>query len=465
MPQTLFDKIWDAHRVAVRADGRELIYMDRHLIHERHAPKAFERLARSGRAVRRPDLTFAVQDHSISTLPGRDDLSNPEGTDFLRAMRAGARRHQIRLYDVDDPEQGISHVVAPELGLVLPGATHVVPDSHACTVGGVGALAFGCGTTELEHVLVTQVLALKKPGAMRIRLDGLLEEGVSALDVALHVMRVLGLDCARGHVIEYGGAIASAMSVEQRFTLCNMAVEMGARSGFVPADEATYEWLAGRPWAPQGEQWETALAAWRALSSDPDAVFDRDCVVDCGGLQPQVTWGTNQSQVVDVSGRVPDPEVLPQAQRAAARRALAYMDLQPGMPMAGLPIQRVFIGSCTAARLSDLAAAAEVARGRHVAPGVTALISPGSTTVRRQAEALGLDRIFKDAGFLWGESGCSMCGAGNGDMGLPEERCVSTTSRNFEGRQGRAVRTHLAGPALAAAAAIAGRIVDHRHLG
>jgi 3-isopropylmalate/(R)-2-methylmalate dehydratase large subunit len=462
MPQTLLDKIWDSHLVARRGDGRDLIYMDRHLLHERHAPRAFEKLAKSGRAVRRPDLTFAVQDHSISTLPGRDDFSNPEGTDFLQAMRAGSRKNAIRLFDLGDPEQGISHVVAPELGMVLPGATHVVPDSHACTVGGVGALAFGCGTTELEHVLVTQVMAMSKPKSMRIRLDGELSVGVSALDVALHIVRVLGIDCARGHAIEYTGDIVRSMSIESRFTLCNMAVEMGARTGLVPADDTTFAWLAGRPWAPQNKEWETALATWRLMVSDSDAVFDRDTVVDCTGLQPQITWGTNQAQVINISDHVPELSTLPAENRAAAERALDYMALTPGAALAGLPIQRVFIGSCTAARLSDLHAAAAIARGRHVADGVVALISPGSTTVRRQAEAAGLHTIFKDAGFLWGESGCSMCGAGNGDMGRAGERCVSTTSRNFEGRQGRLVRTHLASPQTAAAAAIAGHIVDHR---
>jgi 3-isopropylmalate/(R)-2-methylmalate dehydratase large subunit len=463
MAQTLFDKIWDAHRVAARADGRDLIYIDRHALHELHAPHAFKKLAQSGRPVRRPDLTFSVQDHTVSTRPGRDDMTNAQSTPFLQAMREGSRRNGIKLFDIDDPEQGISHVVAPELGMVLPGATHAVPDSHACTVGGLGALAFGCGTSELEHILATQVIALKRPKCMRIRLEGRLAPHVTAKDVALRIIAEVGIAGGRGHAVEYAGAAVRQMSIESRLTLCNLSIEMGARSGFVAPDETTFSWLAGRPWAPHGLQWDAALAHWVTLVSDDDAQFDREVLLDCGDLEPQITWGTDPSQVVGVTGRVPAASSDP-AQEPAFRRALDYMGLTPGMAVAGLRVQRVFIGSCTNSRLPDLEAAAAVVRGRHVAAGVTALVVPGSSTVKRQAEAAGLDQVFRDAGFFWGESGCSMCAGGNGDRGEAGERCVSTTNRNFEGRQGKGVRTHLVSPATAAASAIAGRIVDVRQM-
>ncbi len=464
MPQTLFDKIWESHLVARRVDGRDLIYIDRHVLHELHGPHAFEKLAKADRRVRRPDLTFSMQDHTVATKPGRDDTTNPEGTAFLRAQREGSRRHGIRIFDLGDPEQGISHVVAPELGMVLPGATHAVPDSHACTVGGLGALAFGVGTTELEHVLATQVLATKRPRRMRVRLDGRLADHVGAKDVALRIIAEIGVAGARGHAVEYAGAVARAMAIESRLTLCNLAIEMGARSGFVAPDDATFSWIAGRPWAPQGALWDQALAGWRTLVTDPDATFDQDIAIDCADLAPQITWGTDPSQVIPVTDRVPDPDAAAPERRAALRHALAYMGLAPGTPIAGLAVNRVFIGSCTNSRLPDLAEAAAVVRGRRVADGVVALVVPGSSTVKRQAEAAGLDRVFRDAGFLWGESGCSMCASSNGDRGEPGERCLSTANRNFENRQGTGVRTHLVGPAMAAAAAVAGRIVDVRRM-
>jgi 3-isopropylmalate/(R)-2-methylmalate dehydratase large subunit len=464
MPKTLFDKIWDAHLVARRADDRELVYIDRHVLHELHAPHAFEQLDKQQRPVRRPDLTFSMQDHTVATRPDRDDSSNPSGAAFLKAMREGSRRNGIRLFDIDDPEQGISHVVAPELGMVLPGATHAVPDSHASTVGGLGALAFGCGTSELAHILATQVMALRRPKRMRIALEGRLAPHVTAKDVALRLIGELGVGGARGYAVEYAGAAVRAMSMESRMTLCNLNIEMGGRSGFVAPDESTFSWIAGRPYAPQGAMWDAALAHWRTLESDEAAAFDREHVLDCSGLEPQVTWGTDPSQVLGISGRVPDPAAAEPSQRAAIESALAYMGLTPGMALAGLPVNRVFIGSCTNSRLPDLAAAAEVVRGRRVAAGVVAMVVPGSTTVKRQAEAAGLDRVFRDAGFFWGESGCSMCAGGNGDRGEPGERCVSTTNRNFEHRQGPKVRTHLVSPATAAASAVAGRIVDVRQL-
>ena len=464
MPRTLFDKIWDAHLVARRTDGRDLVYIDRHVLHELHAPHAFEQLEKQRRPVRRPDLTFSMQDHTVATRPGRDDSTNPSGAAFIRAMREGSRRNGIRVFDIDDPEQGISHVVAPELGMVLPGATHAVPDSHASTVGGLGALAFGCGTTELAHILATQVMALRRSKRMLIRLDGRLGPQVTAKDVALRIIAELGVAGARGHVVEYAGAAVRTMPMESRMTLCNLNIEMGGRSGFVAPDDSTFSWLAGRPFAPQGDFWERALAHWRTLKSDDDAAFDCEHGLDCGSLEPQITWGTDPSQVLGISGRVPDPSAVDPSRRAAAESALAYMGLEPGMALAGLPVDRVFIGSCTNSRLPDLLAAAEVVRGRRVAEGVVAMVVPGSTSVKRAAEAAGLDRVFRDAGFFWGESGCSMCAGGNGDRGEPGERCVSTTNRNFEHRQGPKVRTHLVSPATAAATALAGRIADARQV-
>jgi len=464
MQRTLFEKIWEVHRVAQRADGRDLIYIDRHVLHELHAHHAFAQLQKQGRPVRRADLTFAVQDHTVATKPGRDDDTNPSGSAFIKEMRDGCRDNNIRLFDIDDPEQGISHVVAPELGIVLPGATHAVPDSHASTVGGVGALAFGCGASELAHILATQVMALKRPQRMRVRLDGRLGAHVSAKDVALRIIAEIGVAGARGYAVEYAGTAVRAMPIEQRMTLCNLNIEMGGRSGFVAPDDATFQWLAGRPFMPQGAEWDGALRHWRTLASDDEASFDREVALDCTALEPQITWGTDPSQVVGISGRVPDPAGLDPGRRAAAVSAFGYMGLIPGTPLIGLPVDRVFIGSCTNSRPPDLQVAADLVRGRHVAAGVVAMVVPGSSTVKREAEAAGLDRVFRDAGFFWGESGCSMCAGGNGDRGQPGERCVSTTNRNFENRQGPKVRTHLASPATAAATAIAGRIADARQL-
>ncbi len=461
--KTMFDKIWDAHYVATRLDGRELIYVDRHVLHDLHAPHAFEKLEQASRNVRRPDLTFSMQDHTVATKPGRDENTNPDGAQFQRAMREGSNRHKIRLFDLTDPEQGISHVVAPELGLVLPGATHAVPDSHACTVGGLGALGIGCGTSELEHILATQTIALKRPKRMRINLEGVLAPGVTAKDVSLKIMAQIGVSAGRGYAIEYAGALARALPVEARLTLCNMTIEMGARSGFIAPDDAVFHYLAERPYMPRGKKWEAALAQWRMLASDEDAIFDKEFDIDCRGLEPQITWGTDQSQTIGLSGALPALDTDADT-RLKLERAYAYMGLAPGKPILGTPIERVFIGSCTNARMSDLRAAAALVKGRSVFAGVTAMVVPGSTSVKRQAEAEGLDRVFLDAGFFWGESGCSMCAGGNGDRGRPQERVVSTTNRNFEGRQGKGVRTHLASPETAAASAIAGHIADPRAL-
>jgi 3-isopropylmalate/(R)-2-methylmalate dehydratase large subunit len=464
MPRTLFDKIWDFHRVGQRGDGRDLLYIDRHVLHELHAHHAFAQLEKQGRPVRRADITFAVQDHTVATKPGRDENTNPGGTAFIKAMREGCRKNGIRLFDVDDREQGICHVVAPELGLVLPGATHAVPDSHASTVGGLGALAFGCGTTELGHILATQVMAMKRPKSMRVRLDGRLGAHVSAKDIALRLIADLGVAGARGYAVEYAGSAIVAMPIEQRMTLCNLNIEMGGRSGFVAPDDKTFAWLEGRPYVPQDQMWDRALAHWRTLTTDDGAVFGREVTLDCGELEPQITWGTDPSQVVGISGKVPEPAAIDASRRAAAESAFAYMGLEPGTPLMGLPVHRVFIGSCTNSRLPDLEVAAMIVKGRRVADGVFAMVVPGSSSVKREAEAAGLDRVFRDAGFFWGESGCSMCAGGNGDRAEPGQRVVSTTNRNFENRQGPKVRTHLASPATAAASAITGRIADVRQL-
>ncbi len=463
MAQTLFDKIWDAHRVATRGDGRDLIYMDRHVMHELHAPHAFAKLAEAGRGVHRPDLTFACQDHTVSSKPGRVD-DRPGASTYTDAMRAGCRKYGVTLFDVNDADQGISHVVAPELGIVSPGATYACPDSHACTVGGLGVLAFACGTTELEHVLATQVIALKRPKTMRVTLNGELAAGVTGKDVILRIIAETGVDGGTGHAVEYAGPVVRALPVEGRLTLCNMAIEMGARNGFIAPDETVFAWLKGRAYAPEGADWDAALAWWKTLKSDDDATFDREVVIDCSDLDPQITWGIDPSHVMGISGRVPNPDDAPPERQGNMRRALEYMNLKPGDAVEGLKVDRVFIGSCTNSRLPDLEAAAAVVRGRKVADGVTALVVAGSSTVKREAEAMGLDKVFTDAGFAWGESGCSMCAGGNGDRGEAGERCVSTPNRNFEGRQGKGVRTHLAGPTMAAAAAVTGRITDVRRL-
>jgi 3-isopropylmalate/(R)-2-methylmalate dehydratase large subunit len=429
---------------------------------EVRAPDAIRLLEASGREMRRPDLTFATIDHTIGTQPGRDTRLTPAIAAIAGAVRAAAARHAFRFFDVGSAEQGISHVVAPELGLVLPGATHVCSDSHASTVGALGALAFGCGTTDLAHVLATQTIALERPQTMCIRLDGTLQDGVDAKDVVLSLIGELGIHGARGYVVEYTGPAVRAMAMEQRFTLCNMAIEMGARSAIVAPDAVTSAWLAECPWRPDPGTLAAAHAHWQTLTSDADARFDRTIGIACERIEPQITWGTDPSMVMPIGGSVPDPARAEPSRRAALERALAYMDLAPGDVLEGRPLQRVFIGSCTNARLDDLRAAADQVCGAHVAPGVRAIVVPGSTATKRRAEALGLDAVFRAAGFEWHEAGCSMCSAGSADSGLPGERCASTSNRNFEDRQGRGVRTHLVSPRTAAASALAGRFVDVR---
>lgn len=463
MPQTLFDKIWEAH-VVERRDGVDLLHIDRHVLHELTTHQAFQRLAAAGRPVRNPELTFAVPDHMVSSDPGRtEDTYAPAGP-YVRTLRRNAADHGITLFDIDDPRQGIVHVVAPELGIALPGTTLVCGDSHTCTVGGLGALAFGIGTSDVEHVLATQTLALRKPKTLRVVLDGPLGPGVTAKDLILHVIATLGAGAGVGHAVEFAGPVVRALPVEGRLTLCNMAIEFSARFGLVAPDEATFRWIEGRPFAPAGRAFEQAVAAWQALPTDPAAAFDREERLNVAGLAPQVTWGTSPQFAVGVDGRVPDPAALPADRRAAAERALAYMDLTPGQAVAGLPVDVVFIGSCTNSRLSDLRLAAEVVHGRRVARGVRALVVPGSQAVRAAAEAEGLDRVFRAAGFEWREAGCSMCVGVNGDTVDGGRRCIATSNRNFEGRQGPGARTHLASPATAAASAVAGCIADPRDL-
>jgi 3-isopropylmalate/(R)-2-methylmalate dehydratase large subunit len=456
MGRTLFDKIWDLHRVATRADGRELLYIDRHAVHELHAPHAFAELDAKKHAVRRRDLTLVVQDH---TLPTRADL--PRRSAHIDATLLAGRKHAVSVIDVDAPEHGIVHVVSPELGIALPGLTLACPDSHASTVGALGCLAFGCGTSELVHVLSTQVMAMARPRQLRVNLTGKLARGVGAKDVALHLIREVGIDAGRGYAVEYAGEVVRALDIDGRMTLCNMTIEWGGRTCLIAPDEKTFDFCRGRLNAPAGDAWAEALAWWRTLPTDADARFDHEITIDCAGIAPQVTWGTDPSQAIGVDQPVPQAPAG-QALQARDAAALAYMGLDAGSSIAGVPVDRVFIGSCSNSRLSDLRSAAAVVRGRHVAPGVQAIVVPGSSTVQRMAEAEGLDAVFREAGFDWRNAGCSMCAGANGDIGEPGERCVSTTNRNFENRQGRGVRTHLASPVMAAAAAVAGRIVDVR---
>lgn len=461
--QTLFDKIWQSHVVARRDDGSVLLHVDRHVMHDLTAQQAFSMLERAGRSVHSPGLTIATHDHVVSSEPGRTDDSYPPGTAFIQALRVGASRHRIQLFGIGHSQQGIVHVIAPELGATLPGSLLLCGDSHTCTNGGLGALAWGIGTSEVEHVLATQTIVARQPKTLRITLSGRLGAGVSAKDLILHIIGAIGARGGNGFAIEYAGEAVRALSIEGRLTLCNMSIECGARIGMVAPDESTFQWLAGRPFAPSGAMWDRAVTAWRALPSDVDAVFDKEVSLDVGALEPQVTWGTSPAQVSPISGRVPDPQNgTDAATRDSAQRALHYMGLEPGVSLAGLPINTAFIGSCTNSRIEDLRVAAAILRGRRVAPQVRALIVPGSMQVRRQAEAEGLHRIFLEAGCEWRESACSMCAGINDDRVGSGERSLSTSNRNFEGRQGPGARTHLASPATVAASAIAGAITDPR---
>jgi 3-isopropylmalate/(R)-2-methylmalate dehydratase large subunit len=462
-PRTLFANVWDAHVVHRLPEGPELLYVDLHLVHEVTSPQAFEGLRLAGRRVRRPDLTVATVDHNVPTgdrsLPIADQIAARQ----VGALAANAREFGIELFDLESPFQGIVHVIGPELGLTQPGMVIVCGDSHTSTHGAFGALAFGVGTSELEHVLATQCIIVARPKTMEVRFDGVPAPGVSAKDMILALIGRIGTAGATGHVIEYAGEAIRRLSMEGRMTVCNMSIEAGARAGMIAPDETTFAYLAGRPRAPQGQAFPRAVERWRALRTDPGAQYDARVCLDAATLAPQVTWGTNPGMVTDITGRVPDPAGFPtDDERRAAARALEYMDLKPGTPLEGLPIDRVFLGSCTNARIDDLRSAAGVVRGRKVAPRVRAMVVPGSQQVKAQAEAEGLDRIFTAAGFEWRNSGCSMCLGMNPDVLRSGERCAATSNRNFEGRQGRGGRTHLMSPVMAAAAAVAGRLVDVR---
>ncbi len=466
MARTLFEKIWDAHVVHEDGAGNALLYVDLHLVHEVTSPQAFESLRLSGRSVRRPDLTVATMDHNVPTTDRSVPVQDPVSRRQMETLAANCAAAGIPCFGVGHARQGIVHIIGPELGLTLPGMTIVCGDSHTATHGAFGALAFGIGTSEVEHVLATQTLAQRRPRTMEIRVDGALPLGVEAKDLILGVIGQIGVDGAVGHVVEYTGDAVRALSMEGRMTVCNMSIEGGARAGMIAPDETTIAYVAGRPAAPGGAAWEEAVAHWRSLPSDSGAAYDRRVVVDGAALVPHVTWGTNPAQVVPVTGSVPDPQQWESpSDRHAVERALHYMGLTAGTPMEDIAIDRVFIGSCTNARIEDLRSAAAVVRGRRVASSVAAMVVPGSVAVKVQAEAEGLDTLFRDAGFEWREPGCSMCLAMNPDKLAEGERCASTSNRNFEGRQGRGGRTHLVSPPMAAAAAIAGHFVDVRGFG
>jgi 3-isopropylmalate/(R)-2-methylmalate dehydratase large subunit len=471
-PRTLYEKIWDAHVVDRRDDGTCLIYIDRHLVHEVTSPQAFEGLRVAGRKVRRPDLTLAVPDHNLPTTPrvGPDGqrlpIADQESAQQLAALEANAPAFGIRYIDANAPEQGIVHVVGPEQGFSLPGATIVCGDSHTSAHGGLGALAFGIGTSEVEHVLATQTLLLKQSKTMEIRVDGTLGFGVSAKDVVLAIIGKIGAAGGTGYVVEYTGDVIRGLSVEGRLTVSNMSIEGGARAGLIAPDDIVYAYLKGRPMAPQGEDWDKAVAWWRTLPTDQGARYDAVVTLNGTDIAPSLTWGTSPEDVVPITGSVPDPmSFADPAKQLAAQKSLDYMGLQAGTRMQDVLVEHIFIGSCTNSRIEDLRAAADVVKGRKVADRIRqALIVPGSGLVKRQAEAEGLDRIFIEAGFQWREPGCSMCLAMNPDKVPPGERCASTSNRNFVGRQGPGARTHLVSPAMAAAAAVTGHFADVRDL-
>jgi 3-isopropylmalate/(R)-2-methylmalate dehydratase large subunit len=460
--RTMLAKIWDQHVIARISDDTDLLHVDRHLLHDLGGSRGLLDLKSRGLKVRNPELTFATPDHAISTARGRAGTIKI-GQELLAALRAETSASGIQMFDIDQPGQGIVHVIGPELGLSLPGCLIVCGDSHTCTHGGLGALAFGIGSSELTHVLATQALIQRRPKTMRVKFEGKLPFGVTAKDLILALIGQIGAAGGTGYAVEYAGSAMRDMPIEGRLTICNLSIELGAKMGLVAPDEKTFEFLRGRPYAPQGEVWALAIEAWRKLPSDTDAVFDKEVVLDVEKIIPQVTWGISPEHVIGVDGFVPDPaEIKDPGRRAAVETALDYMDLRPGAPIAGTPVDWVFIGSCTNSRLSDLRAAAEIARGRKVAPGVQAWVVPGSEIIKREAVAEGLDKVFSEAGFEWREPGCSMCLAANGETVPPGQRSVSTSNRNFVGRQGPRARTHLASPASAAAAAIVGAIADVR---
>jgi len=461
--KTMFDKVWEAHVVREEPDGTTLLYIDRHLVHEVTSPQAFEGLRLAGRRVRRPLAALAVPDHNVPTTDRRLGIADPISARQVRALEDNCAEFGIPIFRMNDVRQGIVHVIGPEQGFTLPGMTIVCGDSHTSTHGAFGALAFGIGTSEVEHVLATQCLLQKRPKTMEIRVDGALGPHCTAKDIILAIIGTIGTAGGTGYVVEYTGAAIRALTMEGRMTLCNMSIEGGARAGMVAPDERTFAYLEGRPLAPKGELFARAVAAWKTLGTDPDAAYDAVVTLDAAAIEPQVTWGTSPGMVTGVGGRVPDPCEMPDEKtRRATEQALEYMGLKPGTPITEIRIDRVFLGSCTNSRIEDLRLAARYLKGRKVAKGVHAMVVPGSGLVKRQAEAEGLDRVFKDAGFEWREAGCSMCLAMNADVLQPGERCASTSNRNFEGRQGKGGRTHLVSPAMAVAAAVEGRFVDIR---
>ncbi len=465
MARTLFDKVWDAHVVVAEQTGPAVLYIDLHLVHEVTSPQAFEGLRLAGRTVRRPLQTVATMDHNVPTINQLAPIADPVSAAQVEALRRNCADFGIPCYGIGHRWQGIVHVIGPELGLTLPGTTIVCGDSHTATHGAFGALAFGIGTTDVEHVLATQTLRSARPRTMEVRIDGDLPGGVTAKDVALGVLRTIGTAGAAGHVVEYTGSVIDRMSMEERMTLCNLTIEGGGRAGMIAPDDVTLAYLAGRTFAPSGTAWDEAVAAWSDLRTDDGATYDRSVVIDATGLAPFVTWGTTPAQSVPVTGSVPDPRSFDDpAARESAERALVYMGLAPGTPMEEVPIDVVFIGSCTNSRIEDLRSAAAVMDGRRVADGVRVLVVPGSQQVKIAAETEGLHRIFEDAGAEWRDAGCSMCLGMNPDQLEPGQRCASTSNRNFEGRQGRGGRTHLLSPSMAAAAAVEGRITDVRRL-
>ncbi len=462
--KTMFDKIWDAHVVREESDGTTLLYVDRHLVHEVTSPQAFEGLKLSGRRPRRPGATLAVPDHNVPTTDRRLGIADPISAKQIKTLEENCLEFGITLFGMNDLRQGIVHVIGPEQGFTLPGMTIVCGDSHTSTHGAFGALAFGIGTSEVEHVLATQCLLQKRPRTMEIRVEGTLSRHCSAKDIILAIIGKIGTAGGTGHVIEYTGSAIRALSMEGRMTLCNMSIEGGARAGMIAPDSQTSLYIQGRPMAPQGQLFERAVKAWRQLPTDPGAKFDRTVELRADQIAPQVTWGTSPGMVTGVNGSVPDPrEMTDDKQRRATEQALAYMGLMPGTPITQITIDKVFIGSCTNSRIEDLRLAASYLKGKKVATGVHAMVVPGSGLVKRQAEEEGLDRIFREAGFEWREAGCSMCLAMNADVLQPGERCASTSNRNFEGRQGKGGRTHLVSPPMAVAAAVEGHFVDIRN--
>jgi 3-isopropylmalate/(R)-2-methylmalate dehydratase large subunit len=463
MSRTLFEKIWDAHVVRAAVNEPALLYIDLHLVHEVTSPQAFDGLRAAGRKVRRSDLTIATADHNVPTTSRQAPIEDPVAAKQIETLRRNCAEFDVELFDIDSKDQGIVHVIGPELGLTQPGLTIVCGDSHTSTHGAFSALAFGIGTSEVEHVLATQCLPQNQPKTMLINVRGTLPNGVTAKDLALSIIGQIGTDGATGHVIEYGGEAVRALSMEGRMTLCNMSIEAGARAGMIAPDQTTFAYLQGRKYAPRGSRWDEAVTYWRTLQSDTDARFDRVVEIDGATIAPCVTWGTSPGMVAAIDGDVPDPfEAENENERRGLERALQYMALEPHTRIADITIDRVFIGSCTNARLEDLRAAARVINGHQVNKSVRAMVVPGSQRVKQAAESEGLDQIFRAAGFEWREAGCSMCLGMNPDILHPGERCASTSNRNFEGRQGRGGRTHLVSPAMAAAAAVAGHFVDIR---